>query len=81
MQTVWVTKYALTHGIFEAEVIEEQNSGLLIKCDWAENGRDTLMWHEWRRSKGEALSYAYSMRADKIASLEKQIERLRALEF
>ncbi len=77
---VWITKYALTAGISEAEarlcsanndMVEVVKSG--VSTYYHGEGR------EWHRTKEQALAQAEQMRVDKIASLEKQIDRLRKL--
>lgn len=63
---VFVTTHALSHGrIDEREVFV-----------WIEGSGGH--WHE---SRAAAVSRAESMRLNKLASLEKQIAKLRKLEF
>lgn len=66
---VWVSKFALTKGIFEIEVkdfktIGEHNKG-----------------KEWHLSKDEAILKAEEMRKKKIDSLYQQIQKLESLNF
>jgi len=66
---VWVSKFALTKGIFEIEVkdfktIGEHNKG-----------------KEWYLSKDEAILKAEEMRKKKIDSLYQQIQKLESLNF
>ena len=37
--------------------------------------------HDWYRTRAEAVEHAEEMRQRKIASLEKQIKKLKALRF
>lgn len=76
---VWITKYALTQGIFEqkAELCEE---GMIeVKAE------HTTYYHgegkDWHRTKESAVKRAEEMRQKKIASLKKQIERLEEMRF
>ena len=76
---VWITKYALTAGIYQEEV-ERTERGV-----WKDNGPQRCgqgfyanAWHETSES---AVARAEKMRAAKIASLEKQIAKLRKLNF
>lgn len=72
---VWVTKYALTRGIFEqfGEI-------------WSEEGFRYekyyyLHKHEWHRTKEEAIARAEQMQKEALASLKKKIEKLENLRF
>lgn len=76
--TVWVTKYALTIGIFEKfgeTLSEEQFEVFDHGCYYY------LHKHEWHRTKEEAIARAEQMRKAKIASLKKQLEKLENLHF
>ena len=80
---VWITKYVLTQGIFEAEakVCENVNISMIeiCRCDNKEyyhgNGRE---WHETEQS---AIDMAEFMRHKKIISLKKQILKLENMKF
>lgn len=71
---VWVTKYALTRGIFQAE-------GERWKNFFDARGEGFLNSNEWRETKEGAIACAEHMRLDKIASLRSQIDRLEKLKF
>ena len=79
-EKVYITKYALTQGIYEMEVhrMSEDGSSVYGKA-WNEayhgNGK------EWCRTKEEAIKRAEEMRIKKIESLEKQIKKLKGLKF
>lgn len=83
---VWVTKYALSQGIFEAEVnddcIDIDRSGNMIQV---KEGRFTVYYHgegrEWHKEKESAIKRADEMRKKKIESLKKQIEKLENMKF
>ena len=76
---VWITKYALTSGIFTKNV---EVSGELVS--WKENG---WMQHahgkgrEWHLSFDSAYERADEMRLAKIRSLEKSLAKMRDLTF
>lgn len=76
---LWITKYALTKGIVEAEG-RFGDSG-----EWAHTER--FRHTSFRRgesahtTRADAVAKANQMRILKIASLEKQIEKLRKLKF
>lgn len=74
----WISKYALSKGIFETEVIlTEGESGAY---------RDGPSWqwfyaNTWHRTEAEARTKAEEMRLKKIASLENQLAKLKDLKF
>lgn len=76
---VWITKYALTQGIFEkeAESCSVDEDGKMISVE-----RYTY-YHKpfWHETKEDALKHAEEMRIKKIQSLTKQIEKLRLIKF
>ena len=77
---VWITKYALTSGIFDVEAEQCVNidavSYMLPDCyrQYAYSGN-------WHKTFEAAVQRAEEMRAKKIASLKKQIEKLEKLRF
>lgn len=76
---VWVTKYALTKGIFEDDVEISGDFPHLAQSS------PTKYYHgegkEWHRTKIEAIQRAEEMRKKKVRSLKKQIEKLEKMEF
>lgn len=80
---VWVTKYALSQGIFEADAQHCQSVSERMICIPATG--DTLAQHyhkpDWHTSREEAVAHARAMRDKKIVSLEKQLKKLRGMEF
>lgn len=78
----WITKYALTQGIFTVEaednireeILVVRHLGYIPDCYHGE-GR------EWHRTPESAMARAEQMRKAKIASLEKQIKNLQAMKF
>ena len=83
MIKVWISKYALTQGIFEieAEICEGSMTGMVADI----NNRTFGLYHgegrEWHKTKEEASKRAEKMRLKKIASLKKQIEKLEKMDF
>jgi hypothetical protein len=77
---VWITKYALTSGIFEVDA-ETCTSPSLIAV--RKPGELTAYFHnnDWHKSKEDAIARAEEMRAKKIASLRKSIAKLEAMSF
>ena len=78
---VWITKYALTRGIIEAEgkltsydSMRVVNQDLPLASRWFYNG-------EWYSDKQSAIKKAEEMRQKKIESLKKQIKKLEAMKY
>ena len=78
---VWITKYALTRGIIEADVkltssdsVSILSRDLLLPTHWFYKG-------DWFSDKESAIQKAEEMRQKKIASLKKQIEKLERMRF
>lgn len=75
---VFITKFALTKGIFELEV-EDCGGGMVKGESWHEYfHREGDQWHKTIES---AQAKALEMKDKKIKSLEKQIARVKKLEF
>lgn len=77
---VWITKYALTDGIIEADA---EPCGLdVISASWDNGERcNNFKGEEWWRSKKIAIEVAEEMRQKKIESLKKQIKKLEGMRF
>ncbi len=79
---VWITKYALTQGIFECEVETAFDISKKMVVDKAGPcGGNCYHRPDWHETKGAAILRAEEMRTKKIASLEKQIKSLKTLKF
>jgi len=80
---VWITKYALTQGIFEVEVEfppynEDKNYVKVVKNQgegYYGEGKD------WHRDKESAIKRAEEMKMRKITNVEKQLEKLKEMKF
>lgn len=74
---VFITQYALTRGIFEAEC--EITGDMAVQ----KNGHLHMYFHksDWHKTMDAAVRQAESMRTKKITSLQKQIAKLRELKF
>ena len=78
---VWITKYALTDGIIEADAESCGNSSI-ASVSWNNGTRCTkLYWGEYYLSKESAIKKAEEMRQKKIESLKKQIKKLEEMRF
>ena len=78
MQTVWITRYALSSGIEEVEVLSRDHIGVRIRWEKQKRGGWIVLGiaEGWKATKEEALAYAETMRKERIASLRKQITKL-----
>lgn len=78
---VWITKYALTKGIIEADgeltssdSVSILNRGLSLPTHWFYKG-------DWHSNMQSAIMRAEEMRQKKIESLKKQIKKLERMRF
>lgn len=80
---VWITKYATTKGICEVEANATSFGGMLKYT--IGGGSFTRYLHkegrDYELTREAAIISADRMRAKKIASLEKQIAKLRRMKF
>ncbi|MGG7470791.1 hypothetical protein ACVVIH_20565 [Chryseobacterium arthrosphaerae] len=77
---VYITKYALTKGIIESEGEILGGPTKMLRTT-INSYRVNFYGTEWHQNKNEAIYKAEEMRKKKIASLEKQIEKLKKLKF
>lgn len=82
---VWITKYALTQGIFECEVAMRELFGKYIVIPKYLGtplgiGR-ILKADEWTTKREIAVDDVEYMRQKKIESLKKQIKKLEVMKF
>lgn len=77
---VWITKYALTQGVFEMDVERQSDDGKSVYGKaWNQSYHGQGV--EWCKTKSAAIARAKEMRDKKIASLKKQIEKLEKMTF
>ena len=78
---VYVTKYALTLGIQEREVVE-CGHGMVKDMDTAFVAQYYhIEGKGWHRTIESAIKHAHVMRDNRIKALEKQIDKLKKLKF
>lgn len=80
---VWITKYALTQGIYSYGYATVCNAtGTMIevvnKTGFGHNYYHKPDWHE---TEEEAIARAEEMRLKKIKSLEKQLAKFKEMKF
>ena len=73
---VFLTKDVLVNGIKEIEV-EKQGDSVVTIGTWTKR----YYKNDWHYTKGDAIEQAEKTRQAKIASLEKEIERLKEIKF
>lgn len=77
---VWITKYAISKGIYEADADVEMDKGM---CTVRLEGFWPQYFHgnDWHTDKQAAVARAEEMRIKKLQSLNKQMKKLSALKF
>lgn len=78
---IWVTKYALTSGIFVRPDAEISEDGRMATVRSGPRLPEHYHGNDWHPTEQAALAHAERMRANKIESLKKQIGKLEALRF
>lgn len=76
---VWITKYALTNGIIEAEATIDGTIAIIK----SESSAFKSYYHtpDWYLTKEEAFSRAETMRVKQIKSLQNKVKKLNELKF
>lgn len=76
---VYITQYALTDGIYTAEVEHSIYDTMVVE----KNKGPLRTYHKpnWHTTKEEAIKRAEKMREDKIRSLKKSLDRMEKLKF
>lgn len=83
IQTVYITKYALTQGILEVqgEIVDSKGKSFVT---WKHIGTRFAQYahgKDWHTDRAAAVKQAEAMVANKIQSVEKQLKRLKGLTF
>jgi hypothetical protein len=82
MTTVYVTKWWLSKGLVKAETETPLDQNMIfirgIQGPW---GDHYLHKPDWHASRGEAGLYAEQLRVKRMASLKKQLAKLKAMTF
>lgn len=79
---VFITKYALTRGVLEKELIGGVDAKM-ITVRWMGGMNGFAYFHkpDWYLTREEAVERAETMRDNKIKQLKAQIEKLAKKEF
>lgn len=80
---VWISKYALTKGIFEIDVEDDEYVAKGMVTDRRNPYRASYHGEgrEWHRARADAVVRAKQMQRDKLRSLQKQIDKVKAIDF
>lgn len=79
---VWITKFALTDGIFETEATDTGTGKGAVYYTSSSYDNDRFAYEgEWFIDKSDAIKEAYKMRDKEIALLYERIGYLKGLEF
>lgn len=78
---IFISKYALSRGVFEAEADVDDNGFAVVR----KPGSFSEYYHgegrDWCRTREQAFQVAEAMRVKKIASLKQQIGKLKVMTF
>lgn len=81
MIRVWITRYALSHGIFD-KVVEECGAAGMVRVV---GSSPPIYYHgedrDWHRTREGAIAKAEDTRRRKLATLKKQIAAIERLDF
>ena len=80
---VWITRYALTQGIFEANVdlVPASHNPKITYAEGKSAAGGQFFTHEWTKTREEAVEKAQEMRTKRIAALKKAITKLEKMKF
>lgn len=80
---VWITKYAMSSGVFTAEA--SKSTGFEGMCFVRAKKRRKFAGYfdgsDWHTDEAKAIEQFNQMKQSKIASLKKQLAKVEALEF
>lgn len=78
---VWITKYAMTSGVFTAEAERAGNMGCIVRSVKRSRFTGWFQGNDWHTDEAKAIERFNQMKQKKIASLKKQLAKVEALEF
>lgn len=81
--TVWITRYALTDGIFEKTVTQSEDYPSMVS--WSSGSGQHATYHgegkDWHRTEESAKKRAEEMRLKKIQSIKKSLAKFEKMNF
>ena len=79
---VWITKYAMSSGVFTAEAEETCVGGMCVVRSMGYFEYDRFFHgNDWHTNEAKAIMRFNQMKQKKIASLKKQLTKVEALTF
>ena len=82
---IYITKYALSSGISEADVDPPKSEFPNLVVDRGSDSKKTYdaYYHKphWHRTREAAVARAEVMREARIAALQRQLKKLKSLKF
>jgi hypothetical protein len=76
---VYITKHALTEGIYEIEAEKcEQPDMISFKGPYCTS---YFFGKDWHKTRSDAVKRAYDMKETKIKSIKRQLQKIEALIF
>jgi hypothetical protein len=76
----WITKYALTSGIYEVTVTLVPDNPDMVRVMGSKDF-EVYLGNNWHRTREDAVKRAEVVRSAKIQTLTKQISKLKGLSF
>lgn len=85
-KVAYITKYALTRGVYSVQLDENSEirgykGGEYLTIREKSYRYQFYYTGQWYMNEQDALCRAEEMRAKKVASLERQLEKLKAMQF
>lgn len=80
-QVIYVTKFAISSGIVIAEAVAAPDGEFVLARHPTWSRPMGLRYPEWHRTLSDAKDHARSMRDRRLAALEIQVSKLKAMEF
>jgi len=81
MKTCWITKYALTTGIFKRKIQKQDGTRIKLLPLLGELDTYYIYKPDWHETRDEAIARAKVMQSKKIAALQRQVTKIAALHF
>lgn len=78
---VWITKYALTDGIYAVEAQATHSERMVVFTRGESGNTQYAHGHDWHKTQESALARAEEIRAKRIKSLKKSLAELEKMEF
>lgn len=83
IETVWITKYALTQGILVYHNVDLNEDGTMVSVNRL--GHMSLCFHiegrDWHRTEVAAFARCFKIRDARVKSLEKELDKLEDIRF